>query len=553
MNENSNIIEEQVLCESHPETQEQPLAQTYVPKPLFELSRRDNIFAVFMLLLGVFTSVFGIFGGFALGYLISVVTFITAITVYLVKDNNIRCFPLLCTVLALGNSATFITTTNGSVKFFGIIMSLVLAVAGTYGLVFEKTAGNRATLGIFSSAVSAFGNIGVSVRSLLSHADGNKKSLGKVMLGLLCAVPVLIVIVPLLIKSDDAFSGMMSSIFDGSGNLVAIIFKCAFGVALSLFAVSYGFSLKSNRVSTPKEKKGCSIDNVCIISFLSAIAMCYLLYLFSQLAYFFSAFKGFLPNEDITYAQYARKGFFEMCVIAVINLVLVFLSLLLAKKQEGKVCTGIRMIATFIAIFTLIIIATAISKMLLYINEYGMTVLRVTTSSFMLFLAITFLAVVLRIYVNNINIVKTTLVAAGIIVLLLGTVNVNGVCAKYNYQAYKGNKLDSIDVEAMYNLGDEGIPYLVKLACSKDETTAKDAQHYLAKAYMEDYFTNMHFAEGFDVKALRERQKYKSFSYFSVPRNRAYNTLYKFLEKNPQFDKKCLAYVENYDSSWDLW
>ena len=111
----------------------------------------------------------------------------------------------------------------------------------------------------------------------------------------------------------------------------------------------------------------------------------------------------------------------------------------------------------------------------------------------------------------------------------------------------------NIDVEAMYNLGDEGIPYLARLAYSKDKDVAKDAQHYLAKAYIEDYFVDMHFAEGFDVDAIRERRKYKSFSYFSIPKNRAYNTLYSFLEKNTQFDQVCLTYRKNYDSSWDLW
>lgn len=551
MDENNDILQEQT------EEQNQEIEFNYsaIPtaKPLFELTKRDNIFAICVLVASVFTSIFGIFGGFAFGYLISMVMFISVFTVYLIKCKNIRLFSLLCMALALGNSAVFITTTNGSVKFFGVVISFMLSVVGAYVLSQGETVGNRATLGIFGRAISTVGNIGVSVKSLLSNSDGNKKSIGKVMLGFLCAIPVLIIVVPLLIKSDDAFSGMMSSIFNGSGNGFITVLKAVFGVVISLFVISYGFSLKADRISPARESKRRSIDNVCIISFLSAIAACYLLYLFSQLAYFFSAFKGFLPNQDITYSEYARKGFFEMCIIAVINLALVFLSLLLAKKQDGKVSVGIRVIATFIAVFTLMIIVTAISKMVLYISEYGMTVLRITTSAFMLFLAIVFLSVVLRIYVNNINIVKTTLVTAGVIVLLLGTVNVNGVCAKYNYDAYKSRATDKIDVEAMYNLGDEGVPYLIKLACSKNKDVASDAQYYLAKAYMEDYFEDMHFAEGFDTQALREHQKYKSFSYFSLPKSRAYNMLYSFLEKNPQFDQECLSFYSNSSHVYDLW
>ncbi len=542
--EDNNIIQEQFVTEAE---------QEYQPCPTFSLSKRDIVFALCALVASIFTSVFGIFSGFALGYLISSVLLVVLFTLYLIKIKSVRIFPLLCIILSLANSVIFITTTNESVKFFGVLTGFLLAVIGMDNLALGKTVGNRDTLGIFYRAASTMGNIGVSLKSLFSNSNGNKKSIGKIMFGLLCAVPVLIIVVPLLLKSDDAFSGMMSSIFVDFSDGVLTIFKISFGAGLSILAVSYGLSLKFGRFSNAKESSLAGIDNTYIISFLSAISVCYLLYLFSQLAYFFSAFSGFLPNQDIGYSEYARKGFFEMCIIAVINLTLVFLSMLFSKKQDGKVCVGIKVMTTFIAIFTLIIIATAISKMVLYIQEYGMTVLRLTTSAFMLFLAVSFLAVILRIYLNKINIVKTTLVTAGIIVLLLGTVNVNGVCAKYNYEAYKSQKTKNIDVEAMYELGDDGIPYLTKLACSKDREVALEAQEYLAKAYMEDYFTDMKCLEEFDAQTLKEHQKHTGFSYFSVPENEAYNTLYKFIENNPQFDDYCIDKY-GYSSFWkDFW
>ena len=552
MQEN-NVMQQEFV----PETQnEEPISfqeQAYQPKPPFELTKRDTVFAVCALAASVFASLFGVFGGFALGYLISSLMLVAMFVGYFIKSKSISVFPLLCVIISLANSAVFVTTTNDSVKLFGVVLGFLLAIIGVEGLLLGKTAGNRATLGVFYRAASTMGNIGVSMKSLFSGSKDNKKSFGKIMMGLLCAMPVLVIVVPLLLKSDDAFSGMMSSIFVSFTDGVSAVFKLSLGAGFAILAVSYGFSLKFGRFSNAKESEISGIDNTYIISFLSAISLCYLLYLFSQLAYFFSAFSGFLPNQEITYSEYARKGFFEMCVIAVINITLVFLSMLFSKKQNGKVCAGIKITSTFIAIFTLIIIATAISKMVLYIDEYGMTVLRLTTSAFMLFLAVSFLAVILRIYSSKINIVKTTLVTAGIIVLLLGTVNVNGVCAKYNYEIYKTQKSHEIDVGAMYELGDDGIPYLVKLACSKDKDVALEAQDYLAKAYMEDYFTDMKRLEEFDVKTLQEHQKYSGFSYYSIPKNKAYNALYRFIKNNPQFDEYCINEY-GYDSFLDnLW
>ena len=238
-----------------------------------------------------------------------------------------------------------------------------------------------------------------------------------------------------------------------------------------------------------------------------------------------------------------------MCVIAVINLIIVFLALLLAKKKKGKVCHSIKAIATFISLFTLIIIATAISKMVLYIDAYGMTVLRITTSAFMLFLSVVFISVILRIYIKKINIVKTALITAGFIILILGTVNVNGVCARYNYESYQTNRLKTIDTRALYNLGDEGIPYLIKLTEAEELDVAKDARRFLGRAYLFDYFDNMESVDGFTVEDLKANQRSKGFEYFNLPKARAYKCLYEYIESDPWIGQNCREFF--WDSAYN--
>lgn len=544
-NEKNEILEKEQQADEQLKMPEMLLPEQYQPKPLFELKRGDTIFAVCALMLSIFTSIFGIFGGFALGYAISSVILTLMFIAYFAKNSKTNVLSVLCGVLSILNAAIFVTTTNGSVRFFATIVGFLLSLVCFDGMTGGVSHGNRQTAGIFYSAASTVGNIGVSLKSLFTSGNGDKKTIGKAIVGLICSIPVLIIVVPLLISSDDAFSGMMSNIFSGSGNAFITVLKAIFGTIISMFVISYGFSLKFGRISKTKESKFTGIENVYIISFLSAIAVCYLLYLFSQLAYFFSAFSGFLPNDDITYSQYARKGFFEMCIIAVINLLLVFFGMLLAKKQNGKVCVGIKITATFISVFTLIIISTAISKMVLYINEYGMTVLRIGTSAFMIFLAVVFISVILRIYINKINIVKTALVTSGIVVLLLGTVNINALCARYNYESYKAGRLDTIDIETLYNLGDEGIPYVVRLACSDNKDDAYEAQEHLAKAYLYDYFDDMQYARNFTLDDLKNKQKNKAFEHFSIPKAAAYDELYKFIEANPQFAAECHTYFDD--------
>ena len=519
------------------------------PKPLFELGKSDTVFVIAAIIGCIFTSLFGLFSGYALGYALSILVMTVLFTVYLTRSGKGRIFPIICGILNLALGAVFVCTSNGSVRFFAVILSFLLALVCFDGIANGSAKGNRKTIGIFYSAASSLGNMGVGIKSIFS-SKGNKRPIGKIFLGLTCALPVLLVVVPLLISSDDAFRGLMNSIFE---NTFSSIVKVIFGLTLALFVIPYGLSVKADRVAKIKKSKFKGIDNVYIISFLSAIVVCYLLYLFSQLAYFFSAFKGFLPDGDITYSEYARKGFFEMCTIAVINLIIVFTTWLLAKKQKGKICGGIKAMATFIAVFTLIIIATAISKMVLYIKTYGMTALRITTSAFMVFLAIVFVSIILKIFIRKINFVKTALLAAGLIVVIIGTANVNAVCAKYNYEGYIAGTLKYTNAEDFYKLGDEGIPYLVKLARSGYNEVSEKAEEYLAVAYMFDYFEDLEDLDFFTSDDLKQQKKDNGFDSFSIPRSIAYDALYQFIDENPGFCYTCIDYYEQNTGFFSGW
>lgn len=516
-------------------------------RPSFDFKNTDTAFCICGVLFCVFVSVFGIFGGYALGYLISCVLMMGLFVVYFASRGKVRLLPLFCGFLSIANSAVFICTSNGSVRFFSAVLCFLMGLVCFDGMVNGKSKGNTKTIGIFYTAIVTSRNIGKTMKALFAGGNGNKKAVGKALIGLAGAIPVLLVVIPLLISSDAAFGGMMENIFK---NTTGNIFKAVLGVNASVFVLSYGVSLKKGDIAKIGKSNFSGIENAYIISFLSAVSFCYVLYLFSQLAYFFSAFKGFLPDGEITFAQYARKGFFEMCAIAVINLNIVFLALLFSKKKNGKACNGIKILSTFIAIFTLIIISTAISKMVLYIDAFGMTVLRITTSAFMVFLAIVFISVVLRIYFTKINIVKTGLIAASFILIVLGSINVNGVCAKYNYESYKSQKLDSVDLKAMYDLGDEGIPYLVRLSEDKNKAVAEEARYYLADAVCYEYFEDLDKMTFFSISSIKGKEKHKGFERFSIPRYNAYETLYAFIEENPEFASECMEIINENEYIW---
>lgn len=496
----------------------------------FELTKRDIIFCVSAAVSCILMVIFGLFGNFALGFTLSSLLLISVLGIYFRDAKSTRVTAVVCGALAAAGTVTFITTSNGSVRFFMAVEILLLCLVLFDSLVNHEKSGGT-VLRILGAAKSAILNLPISVKSFFSKKDGNQNTLGKILVGVLCALPALFVIIPLLASSDTAFSGMMDTLVRNSIPTAA---KTILGLIFATFVISYGLSLKKDKLRDIEAPEKREIESIYIISFLSAVSLAYLLYLFSQLAYFFSAFAAILPEGyEFTLSGYARRGFFELCAIAVINFIIVLSSILLSSKN-GSPHAAVKALCTFISVFTLLISATAISKMVLYIDSFGMTVLRLTTSSFMVFLSIVFASLLLRIYIPKIKVIKTALFTAAAVLLILGTVNVNAVTAKYNYDRYVDKSLPHIDISAIADLGDEGVPYLVKLAESDDYTVNDLAKERLKQYYTRTYF-NLNMEElkhDFNKETLDSNMNFKGIKYFSIPKYKAYKALYEYAENN---------------------
>ncbi len=322
---------------------------------------------------------------------------------------------------------------------------------------------------------------------LFHREDGEgtqkNRSIGPVLLGLLCAVPMLLVIVPLLSSADAAFDQLFQNMtLQNSDETIKTLI-----LGVGLFILVFGQYFAARRMEPPEEGKrvcGQGIEPAALIAFLSMISLVYVLYLISQFAYFFSGFSGLLP-DNYSVAQYARRGFFEMVLICLLNLLIVFASLLAVKKKEGREPGTIRWFSLFLCGFSLLLIATALSKMILYIDSFGMTHLRILTSVFMLFLAVVFVTVVLRLFIRKLRYMKIILIAAMLLVVAMGFADLDRVVAAYNVEAYRSGQLDSIDMEELSSLSSDGIvPYVFKLT-REDSDIASSAYRILQDKLLE--------------------------------------------------------------------
>ncbi|MBS3938650.1 MAG: DUF4173 domain-containing protein, partial [Peptococcaceae bacterium] len=105
------------------------------------------------------------------------------------------------------------------------------------------------------------------------------------------------------------------------------------------------------------------------VALLSIVNLLYATFILTQLPYFFAAFFGQLPQGWASYAEFARQGFFELCAVALINLALI-LGVHFTADMSKVTSKAARALLSLLPALTLVLVATALSKLWLYIDQF---------------------------------------------------------------------------------------------------------------------------------------------------------------------------------------
>ena len=280
------------------------------------------------------------------------------------------------------------------------------------------------------------------------------------------------VAVLLLISADAAFAGLMGKLPTVDVPQIIITLLAGTGTACVLYARGTALRHADTDPKPSANRKG--INPLTINTVLVMVCVVYLVYLFSQLAYFAGGLSGILP-QGYTMAEYARRGFFEMGWLCGINLGLIAPAVGLVQKTEKTPLTT-RLFCLFIGLITLFFVVTASAKMAMYIGSYGLTRLRVLTEVIMVFLGLATLLVCFWLFVPKMPYMKVVLLTALIMGAVVLWADVDTVVARYNVQAYQSGQLTQVDVDYLTTLSAGAVPYIAQLA---------DSGNRAAQAFME--------------------------------------------------------------------
>lgn len=472
---------------------------------------REAVFAwVFYLLSFVFTHfAYRYAGGIWGGIFWSVIGVVGAVYIKLnrlpVKKSHIVIFaaaeifcltPLFCT--------NYIVNFLAAVFSFVLYFYLLLCISGA------ELFGNHFVIDTLRSVfLQPFIRFTAQLRCAFSVFRGKNRSKNVLfaLLGLVAAIPLTVAVVILLMNSDELFESSVKGVLDNfTGISFSLFWELIFAVPIAMYLFGAVFGAKSDVYHACDEAPGYRfLPPVFAYSTVTPACIFYFIYIVMQ----FSRIADVNKFEyAANFSEFARRGFFELCLIAVINLIVIIVMQAFTKrKKDDKRSAPLKIYTIIICVLTLLIIATAIAKMLIYIGELGMTPLRVYTTWFMLLLSLVFVLIIIW-QLKEFKLWKVLFAGFAIFFAIPCFGNLEGMIANYNISAYESGVIRELDVDVLYLVGFSGAGPAKELL---DSGKGSDSVRQKLENYL-SFESDIH-------------NKMDQFAYFSIPRAAAEKSL----------------------------
>ena len=271
------------------------------------------------------------------------------------------------------------------------------AVLGLLTLPFTQHAGVVLRCGTISAYVRGvrrtFGSLWINTARFLTadvpetFAASRAYRLSRpVAIGLAAAVPVGIVFLILFASADPAFAQAVQTVFQADP---ADVFSHAFFAAcIGLASIGYlhGLAQPGERPSSATSTthlNGFGIIEIAIP--LTTLILIFGAFLAFQLPYFFGGLSVVEGTRGLNFATYARKGFFELTTASalVVPVLLTADRLLTSNTRDRKI---FHRLAAIQIVLVGVLMISALQRMGLYWQAYGLTTTRVYATAFMVWI-----------------------------------------------------------------------------------------------------------------------------------------------------------------------
>jgi hypothetical protein len=239
-------------------------------------------------------------------------------------------------------------------------------------------------------------------------------------------------------------------------------------VRIAVFVVvllaALGLALAARRPPQPKEPR--RHGRLSLLEWaipLAALVLLFCAFVAVQLAVLFGGHDHVLETAGLTYAEYARQGFWELLVAGALTLTVIGAAIHVADAPRRGERLLLKALLGALCVLTLVVLASALHRLHLYEDAYGLTRLRLGAEAVALWLGGAFVLVLVAGLERRARARFAELAVGGTAVALIAfsLANPDGLIASRNVEHWQ--QTGRIDVEYLADLSADAVPELSKL------------------------------------------------------------------------------------------
>ncbi|GAA0657967.1 hypothetical protein GCM10010193_05800 [Kitasatospora atroaurantiaca] len=217
-----------------------------------------------------------------------------------------------------------------------------------------------------------------------------------------------------------------------------------------------------------------------------------------QLVVFVDGYQAILRKPGLIPSEYARQGFWQLLWVTVLTLVVVAL----AKRWAPRRTAGDRLLVKgllgLLCALTLVVVASALYRMQLYVDAFGLTRLRISVAAVELWLGVVFLLVIAGGVLSSRRwLPRAVVLSAALAVGVFGLLGPDALIAEQNVARYE--KSGKLDVGYLRELSADAVPALDRLPDDRRTCALQLISQDLSEARSSWYSTSLAEARARDI------------------------------------------------------
>jgi hypothetical protein len=312
----------------------------------------------------------------------------------------------------------------------------------------------------------------------------NDGSVRRIARAVVITIPILIVFTLLLTHADPVFGSFIT------------LPKVDLGVVFSHVAIAGSFAwvvagwlrrslLARPGASTPATPLPLMLGATDVGLALGALNLLFAAFVVVQIGWLFGGEGLVLRTTGLSYADYARRGFFELMWVAGLLLPVLLGAQALIPASDVRTLRFFRRLALPLVVLLGAIMVSAFARMQLYVHYYGISTDRLYATAFMIWLVIVFVWLALTVLRSHPRTFATGLVVSGLAVLLtLNILNPDALVARANLARGDMERTGAAGTDLQYlaSLGGDATPMVVSALTAPDAAVAAAAPEDHCKA-----------------------------------------------------------------------